>query len=39
MRKIRKDFFKHKPEIIFHLAGQPGVLYSLKHPKSYLIKM
>ena len=36
-KKLENIFLKHKPEIIFHLAGQPGVLYSLKHPKSYLI--
>ena len=26
---------KFKPDIIYHLAGQPGVLYSLKNPESY----
>ena len=36
-KKLEKIFLKHRPEIIFHLAGQPGVLYSLKYPKSYLI--
>ena len=24
-----------KPQVVFHLAGQPGVLYSFKNPKSY----
>ena len=26
---------KFKPDIIYHLAGQPGVLYSFKNPQSY----
>ena len=26
-----------KPDIVFHLAGQPGVLYSFKNPNSYLL--
>tara|TARA_B100000900_G_scaffold277894_1_gene237665 strand:- start:1617 stop:2564 length:948 start_codon:yes stop_codon:yes gene_type:complete len=34
LEKIFKDF---KPDIVFHIAGQPGVLYSLKNPKSYTI--
>ena len=33
--KLKKIFFDFKPEIIFHLAGQPGVLYSFKNPRSY----
>ncbi len=36
-KKIDKIFKKYRPKIIFHLAGQPGVLYSLKYPKTYLI--
>ena len=32
LEKIIKDF---NPDIIFHLGGQPGVLYSFKNPKSY----
>jgi len=36
-KNLEKIFIKHKPEIIFHLAGQPGVLYSLKNPKIYEI--
>lgn len=24
-----------KPSVVFHMAGQPGVLYSFKNPKSY----
>ena len=23
------------PDVVFHIAGQPGVLYSFKNPKSY----
>ncbi len=34
-KKVKKIFELYKPEIIFHLAGQPGVLYSFKNPKSY----
>lgn len=32
------DYFfkKYKPNFIYHIAGQAGVLYSLKNPKSYL---
>ncbi len=35
--KIKLDiiFKNFKPQIVIHLAGQPGVLYSLKNPKSY----
>ncbi len=36
-KKLDKVFKKHKPKIVFHLAGQPGVLYSLKNPKTYFI--
>ena len=34
-KKLQNIFKNYKPEIIFHLAGQPGVLYSFKNPKSY----
>lgn len=34
-KKIDLLFKKFKPSIIFHLAGQPGVLYSFENPKSY----
>ena len=27
---------KYKPNFIYHIAGQAGVLYSLKNPKSYI---
>ena len=33
---IDKLFKKYKPEIIFHLASQPGIMYSFKNPKSYI---
>ena len=31
--KLEKIFNKHNPDIVYHLSGQPGVLYSLKNPK------
>ena len=31
-KKVLSDFC---PQVIFHLAGQPGVLYSFKNPASY----
>jgi UDP-glucuronate 4-epimerase len=34
-KKTNKFLTKIKPDIIFHLAGQPGVLYSFKNPNSY----
>lgn len=36
-KKLDKIFFYFKPDLVIHLAGQPGVLYSLKNPKSYFI--
>ena len=33
--KLNKIFKNFKPEIVFHIAGQPGILYSFKNPKSY----
>tara|TARA_B100000214_G_scaffold373225_1_gene353112 strand:- start:774 stop:1724 length:951 start_codon:yes stop_codon:yes gene_type:complete len=33
--ELEKVFNKFKPSIVFHIAGQPGVLYSFKNPKSY----
>ena len=35
--KLEKIFNKHNPDIVYHLSGQPGVLYSLKNPKIYKI--
>ena len=34
-KNLELVFKKFKPEIVYHLAGQPGVLYSFKNPKSY----
>jgi len=34
-KKIEKIFKKFKPDIVLHIAGQPGVLYSFKNPNSY----
>lgn len=31
-----KLFSKFKPDIVFHLASQPGIMYSFKNPKSYI---
>ena len=36
-KKLNSFFINYKPDIIFHLAGQPGVLYSFKNPKSYYL--
>lgn len=36
-KKLNDIFKKFKPQIVIHLAGQPGVLYSLKNPKSYYV--
>ncbi len=34
-KKLDQVFKSFKPEYVFHIAGQPGVLYSFKNPKSY----
>ena len=34
-QKTDSIFKKFKPVVVFHLAGQPGVLYSFKNPNSY----
>ena len=34
-QKLNKVFQKFLPNIVIHLAGQPGVLYSFKNPNSY----
>jgi len=36
-KKLNKLFRKFNPDIVYHLAGQPGVLYSFKNPKSYYL--
>ena len=35
--RLDSIFSKYKPDVVFHLAGQPGVLYSFKNPKSYTL--
>jgi len=35
-KKVENIISEFKPDIIYHLAGQPGVIYSFKNPKSYL---
>ena len=34
-KKTNNIIKKFKPDTVYHLAGQPGVLYSFKNPKSY----
>ncbi len=34
---LQKIFERFKPDTVYHIAGQPGVLYSFKNPKSYKI--
>ena len=34
-KKLDAVIKKFNPETIYHLAGQPGVLYSFKNPNSY----
>ena len=38
--KKKKDlnfiFKKYKPKVIYHLASQPGIMYSFKNPKTYI---
>lgn len=33
--KVDKIFKIFNPDLVYHIAGQPGVLYSFKNPKSY----
>ena len=35
-KKLQNIILAFKPDVIYHLAGQPGVIYSFKNPKSYL---
>ena len=35
--KLERAFKNFRPQIVYHLAGQPGVLYSFKNPKSYFV--
>jgi len=34
---LEEIFKKFKPEVVYHCAGQPGVIYSFKNPKIYKI--
>src|SRR6478736_5091750 len=34
--KLRTVFEGSAPDLVFHLAAQPGVRYSLENPKSYI---
>jgi len=36
-KRLESEILKFAPDIIFHLAGQPGVLYSFKNPRSYIV--
>ena len=36
-KNLEQILIKYKPSIVVHLAGQPGVLYSFKNPKSYYL--
>ena len=35
LTKNIKKIKKHKIDAIYHLASQPGIMYSFKNPKSY----
>ncbi|MDA9882281.1 GDP-mannose 4,6-dehydratase, partial [Alphaproteobacteria bacterium] len=35
-RLLDKIYTQHKPNIIIHLAAQPGVRYSIENPHSYI---
>ena len=35
--KLDNIFKKFRPQIVYHLAGQPGVIYSLKNPQIYFV--
>lgn len=35
-KKLLEIFKIHKPEVIYHLASQPGIMYSFKNPNTYL---
>jgi len=34
-KKLERVIKEFQPDIVFHIAGQPGVLYSFKNPLSY----
>ena len=33
---VNKLFKKYRPEVVFHLASQPGIMYSFKNPDTYI---
>ena len=35
-KKLALVFKKFKPNIVYHLASQPGIMYSFKNPKTYV---
>lgn len=35
-KKLDLVFKKFKPNIVYHLASQPGIMYSFKNPKTYV---
>lgn len=35
-KKLKKTLIKINPEVIYHLASQPGIMYSFKNPGEYL---
>ena len=37
-KKLAEIFLKYKPKVVINLAAQAGVRYSLKNPKSYMIR-
>lgn len=35
-KKLNLIFEKNNPECVYHLASQPGIMYSFKNPKTYV---
>ena len=36
IKKLKKKLIKIKPPVIYHLASQPGIMYSFSNPEKYL---
>lgn len=36
IKKLKKTLIEIKPEVIYHLASQPGIMYSFSNPEQYL---
>ena len=36
VKKLEKKLIKIKPPVIYHLASQPGIMYSFSNPEQYL---